>query len=1097
MIRLSLTLLAATLLNCHFSLAQQSIPLIYSDSLIQQGIKLHDEGKYREAIEVYSRIMPGDSNYVTSLYEQALAYKADSQYAKAIEYCEQALKVKQEFGLHPRIYSVYGSTIDVMGNPERAHRIFDSALAMYPEFDELYSNKAITLIRADRFAEAEKILQPALLRSPFYHSFHYLNGVCAFYQGHPVEAFLSFSAYLLIAPNGVYKSKAISMMSSIAKNENHVIEYVSNRKKEPADAFLVIEQIIASKIALEKGYKPIISLDDQVCRQMQVMLEKLEYNENEPDFYMQYYVPFFTSVFADRKFEPLVFRTFAGVDIEAIQKYHTKNKKELEAIVDRTSTYFTNIRNTRTLQATKRSGANYLYYFEGGNITHHGPVNGTSNEGKWTYIYPAGNLRSEGMRNSNNERDGVWKYYYIDGTPDGTEAFSNGKLNGPAEYFHKNGQPLMRGTYVNGERHGKFTFYNKMGGISDSEEYENGKVHGMKYSYYPSGALKLKEEFTNGQSNGKFFTYYESGAIQKEGVSVNNELNGTYKYYHENGTLSIEGVYEKGKQQGAWKHYHANGKPKAVENFVNGVLEGEYIEYHNNGQPLSSPYKFKKGKTNGEVNFYTDEGILYCTMMFDDGVIKWAKQFDKTGKQIDIMELKQKKLDITFYTQDGFIRLLKPYNDKGVVHGTEIAYYPSGAKKESNEYRDGVAEGLSINWHTNGQKNAEINMQDGEKHGYFTLHHYNGFKLQEGWYQQNLAQGIWKFYNNQGDLSSIANYLNDHYHGSLTTYWPGNVKASETGYDEGVKQSITQYDTLGKVINVVNFKAGSGKYTALGVTGKKLVEGTYKNNELEGEYRKFFADGKTNSITYYRNGMADSVYREYFLNGKLSEEGKYVAGKKSGTWTNYSREGKLYSTEEFKDGELHGISTYFHPNGNKRIEIHYEDDNQDGHTSYYSFSGTVMVRMRFKDGDLLSYSYLGKDGKYVPEIPLPGGTGKIEAFYPNGTKSISLEFRDHLAEGVEKFYNESGKLVKQVSREVGRISDYKTFYEDGTPEAVFAYKNGVLHGPFKEYHPNGKLKTEGYNYDGEDHGTVNSYDANGKKTLSVTYYHGQMLDVKK
>jgi antitoxin component YwqK of YwqJK toxin-antitoxin module len=618
---------------------QDAIPLINSSVLIEEGIKLHEEGKYREAIEVYSRISPSDSNYVFSLYEQALSYKADSQFEKSLRVTEHALTVNQEHRHRPLLLSIQGSLVDNMGDRARAIRMYDSAIALYPEFDELYANKAVTYIRADKYAEAEKVMQASLLREPFYPAFHYLNGVSAFYQGKPVEAFLSFASYLLIAPNGTYKSKAISMMSSIAKNDNDIVKLVSERKSEPSDAFLVLEQIIASKIALEKGYKTMISMDDQICRQLQVTMEKLEYNENDGSFYMQYYVPFYTKLFADRKFEPFVYRVFAGVDLDPIQSYIKKNKREIQSVVDRTAEYFSEVRSTRELQAAKRSKSTYRYFFDKNGLSHHGPVNGESFEGKWTYIYPAGNIKAAGQMNRQNEKVGEWRYYYRDGRLDGIENYRDGKLHGAGEYYHENGNLLMRGNYVDGERNGTFTFYDKMGAVSAVETYRNGKVQGVKYSYYPSGVLKATEEFVDNVSTGKFEQFYSNGIKRKSGTTANDELTGPYQYYHEDGTLAIEGAYANGKAIGTWKHYYTNGQLKYTENYVNGVLDGEYTEYHDNGKPATSVHKYKKGKINGPVEFFDNEGIRTSSFSFDDGVIKWAKQFDKTGKQIASSEM--------------------------------------------------------------------------------------------------------------------------------------------------------------------------------------------------------------------------------------------------------------------------------------------------------------------------------------------------------------------------------------------------------------------------------------------------------------------------
>ena len=63
-----------TTLLCLFSIllyAQENNPLINSGELITKGISLHDEGKYKESIDLYKKISRGDTNYYRAIYELA------------------------------------------------------------------------------------------------------------------------------------------------------------------------------------------------------------------------------------------------------------------------------------------------------------------------------------------------------------------------------------------------------------------------------------------------------------------------------------------------------------------------------------------------------------------------------------------------------------------------------------------------------------------------------------------------------------------------------------------------------------------------------------------------------------------------------------------------------------------------------------------------------------------------------------------------------------------------------------------------------------------------------------------------------------------
>ncbi len=75
-----LTLVFVLCLGCLYATAQGNNPLINSAEKINNGIKLFDEDKYKEALKEYQQVKPGDTNYVWALYEIALTCAADSQF---------------------------------------------------------------------------------------------------------------------------------------------------------------------------------------------------------------------------------------------------------------------------------------------------------------------------------------------------------------------------------------------------------------------------------------------------------------------------------------------------------------------------------------------------------------------------------------------------------------------------------------------------------------------------------------------------------------------------------------------------------------------------------------------------------------------------------------------------------------------------------------------------------------------------------------------------------------------------------------------------------------------------------------------------------
>ena len=338
--------------------SQKEAPIL-SAELVTAGDELLDSGDYKKALAIFDKIDRNDSNYVRSLYGRILSCQGDSQFNKAIQYCLEALTFESD--LQPNIYNTYANVLDQTGEIEKSLAMFDKAIKIYPSFSKLYFNKGITLYDQKRFAEAESVFKETLLINPYQYSAHYFLALSAIHQGKIVPAFLSFVGYLLVNPGGKYEKQCVNILASMANGRDEILDYKNKRTSEGDENYSLTEDILLSKIALEKQYKLAVSLDDPIFRQIQVVCEKLEYKEDDPDFWMQYYVPFYKKLFGDNQFEPFIYWSFENIQVKEIQDYNKKNKKLVEHFVSETAGYFNNIRSTRVLPYNKRADQKLLY----------------------------------------------------------------------------------------------------------------------------------------------------------------------------------------------------------------------------------------------------------------------------------------------------------------------------------------------------------------------------------------------------------------------------------------------------------------------------------------------------------------------------------------------------------------------------------------------------------------------------------------------------------------------------------------------------------------------------------------------------------------
>ncbi len=430
-------LLVAILGIAQISFAQKA-QLINSGALIKESIALCDSGKLNESLTLLNKVSRSDTNYVWALYEKAIVCEADSQYNKAVGYCQEALRLKEDREYEPQIYNTYANTLVDMGKHDEAIQLFNTAINKYPAYSLLYFNKGIAYLTVKNYAEAEACFQKTLLINPYMYSAHYQLGLAAVWQGKMVPGFVSFMSYLLFSPKGKYAGKAINMLQQLSISTDEVLAYKNNRKIYPNMLYQDAEDVLFSKIALDKAYKPTISLDDPISRQMQALIEKLQYTETDSDFWVQYYLPYFKKVYNDGKFEVLVFHMFSNVQIPAIESYVKKNKKQLDIFAEDAGNYFNNIRATRELNFKRRDTVTQRYIFENGELLGKGKLinNGKNLTGTWQGCYSAGNRKSIGKYDVLGQRTGNWLWYFHDGKIKSKEHYVNGKVDGLQETYY-------------------------------------------------------------------------------------------------------------------------------------------------------------------------------------------------------------------------------------------------------------------------------------------------------------------------------------------------------------------------------------------------------------------------------------------------------------------------------------------------------------------------------------------------------------------------------------------------------------------------------------------------------------------------------------
>lgn len=1093
------SLVIVSVFFCSVASAQNKKELIKSGEVIIRGVKLYDEGKYKEAIGLFKSVPRSDTNYRLALYELSLTYYADSGFLESKKTAELGLKLFPEYAAE--WYALLANSADDLGEPNKAIEYYDKILAGKGSDYLTYFNKGITLLRLHKNDEAKKCLQQVITINPYHTSSHYFLALIALDEGRIPETMMSLLTNLALDPENRYKSQAIDVLHAIGEMNERITNKAALRKPSAEDDFEMLQEILLSKAAMDKKYRLKASLEDPIVRQIQVLLEKMEYNKNDSGFWMQYYVSFFQDVFKnEERFEAFVNHIFSSLNIKSVQSFIKKKDTQMADFTEFATNYFNLIRESRTVEVEKRATVKLKYNFLNDKLSSKGEWKMAGKDvvlvGPWEFYYTAGNLKSKGTFNASSQKTGEWTYYHENGSVREVSNYLNDEAQGKSTEWFDNGVLSVEAAYKNNRLDGEVKMYFYNGILKSVENYKNGVKDGPAIYYTSAGILNSAAIYTDGKENGEVLLYYDNGKPETSILYINGEANGKYQKFYYDGVLMTEGFFQADKKTGVWKEFYQNGQLKSQSHFKEGELEGEYKDFYENGR-LMTRYTLSKGKVEGRYEDFDRDGKLFSESHFERGRLKDLKFYDKTGKIISQQTSRNGSGNLIFYDAEGNKTSDGYFTKEGMRNGKTTFYYKSGKTSVVANYKEGLLNGIRTSYYKSGIISDEVNYTDDNINGYYIAYHESGKLKTEGWMPDGKAQGQHTNYNVHGHVESKYNYLDHELHGYME-YYHGNGKLDfEQFYENGWLKTITQYDSTGKMLSRMNLEKGSSPFILKLMNGKPYLFGNYKHYFLNGEYKITYPDGAISRISYYVNGEIDSVYREYYYGGKLKLEGRYHLGKKMGVWKHYHDNGKLNYEETYKNNIETGKNIMYNEDGSLDKALAYNNYGElNGAYKMYGENNTLAVQLNYENGKIISYTYEGKDGKLVAPVMLKNGTGKVVAYYKNGNKSAEIDFTDEEINGARKIFLTNGKPYIDGTRVAGYDhGNKKVYFPNGQLEREENYYYGRLHGPCKSYYSNGKPASEENFYDGEYHGDCKYYDAAGKLQIR-TYYYGVMQSVK-
>lgn len=1057
-------LLTATLLTAANAFAQ--IPYIDSKEMLTKGIELYDKGEYKKAIEQYQQIHECDTNYALARYETILALTADKAYEEAKAVAKDGLKLRDA---NKREYMLaLGAAYDYLKQTDSAIAVYDSLARKNPNDHQPVFELGIIYLRQENYDKALSYFQRSLRINPNHYTSHYMTGLCYALQGRLSESFIALECSLLMTSNEKTAKKSISVISSLTTQTDEMVKFYKDKKEQYSHPlFDEIDQIVNSKIALSKDYKLKISINDDIFRQSQVIVEKLKYDPDDTNFVMQFYVPLLTDVFKNDMFEAFTLLQYSGYGFENVDNLTKKKSKEITEVKGVVFPYFTKIQETRELNYAKRQNAPERYhYYPGDNLI---VVGNNAKNGKNTVlsgdvtVYRGDhNIHSKGLYDDGGMKNGWWNYYYSTGELKSKEYFDHGKRIDSAFVYYDNGN-LKDITIRDKEGEAKEEFeFDRAGWLSYRKKVLPGDII-EEWSYFPNGQMEYDEKYNKKKLvDGDYTIFYSNGKVKKKVSYQGGQISGPNKMWFENGRLREDCNFVAGKLDGTYSLYYENGRLKEKSTYKNGKQEGIEEKYDEKGR-LTDKYVYENGKT-VEMYRYNPGGMEYAVMKVSKNAPYYIKYVNEEGKTLVEKEDKGGIFVYKIFHANGNLAVEQKLNEEGKRDGLITFYSETGSKNEETNYKDGLLEGKSVLYYRYGKTKQEANYVNDQLDGYFKNYHPNGTLKSEGWYKAGKRQGPWKLYYINGKLETEQYYVDDVLTGNSKEYNINGEIEDKYFHDHGLVYSHVCYDTAGHAIDSIFYNPASAicKTTHLAANPQvKELEYGVKNGAYNGEFTRRYLDGTISEKSNFKDGKRNGECIERFHDGKLRLKGTYASGIKTGKWEYYNEDGLLSFDETYKEDGNTDVSTIYSGGEIKRIVY------GDSATVYYGDPGRIALILYYDDGNVISYTHEGKDGKLLPPVKVKYTTA-ITAYYSNGQKSAELQLEQYLFKGGMAIYYSDGKLSENINYDTNFLAD----------------------GPRNRFNATGKPILETFYKDDEESGMKKTYDKDGNQLLSANYYYG-------
>jgi tetratricopeptide (TPR) repeat protein len=307
---------------------------------VNEGITLHDEGKYIEALNKYEEALNLDKNNLLALSEKALTLEASKKYDEAIKICKFVISTYSDQDIKT-IYITYANSLDHSKQTQDALKIYDEGIKKYPNYYQLYFNKGIALINDKQAEKALESFQKSATLNPNHKGS--FNALAALNSDNRIISILCSLRYLAIdnkseLAKAHLKSVLTSMSKGVNQNDDKSINLSIDSKslgktnKKSKNNFSSADMVLSMTSALDFDEKNINKTDCQkFVDKLDAIFATMEETQNgQSGFYWEFLAPYFIEMHKQKLIEPFAYIAFYSKQSNDVITYHKENSGEID-----------------------------------------------------------------------------------------------------------------------------------------------------------------------------------------------------------------------------------------------------------------------------------------------------------------------------------------------------------------------------------------------------------------------------------------------------------------------------------------------------------------------------------------------------------------------------------------------------------------------------------------------------------------------------------------------------------------------------------------------------------------------------------------------